>query len=66
MNIARKKDAIKERRNASPNSFTIFVFFVDSSVIPVSFIHLFTNIRGEYQRLPSINALVAATILQAS
>jgi len=31
--------------------------------MPVSFIHLFANISGEYQRLPRKKALAAATII---
>jgi hypothetical protein len=41
----------------------ILVFFADSSVIPVSIIHLFANIMGEYQRPSKANALTAATIV---
>ena len=63
MNIARKNDAISDRINASPKILTILVFLVYSSVIPVSFIHLFANKRGEYHSPPKIKALTAATII---
>ncbi len=63
INIARKNDAINESMNAREKILTILAFFVDSSVIPVSFIHLFAKSRGEYHNPPKIKALTAAAII---
>jgi hypothetical protein len=63
MNMARKNDAISARINAREKIFSILLFFVDSSVIPVSFIHLLANSKGEYHNPPRIKALTAAAII---
>jgi hypothetical protein len=62
INIARKKDAINDRIKANPNNLAMFASLADSSVMPVSFIHLFAKRRGEYHNPPRMKALTAAAI----